>query len=47
MDLSLIDITSPNLGKDFIEHNVFNQLDDLISFYDTLSYTTMGFVRVE
>jgi len=44
MDLSSIDNTSPNLGKDFTEHSVFGQLNDFISFYDTLSYTTMGFV---
>jgi hypothetical protein len=44
MDLSSIDITSPNLGKEYTEHYVFSQLNDFISFYDTLSYTTMGFV---
>lgn len=41
MDLSLIDITFPDLGKKYIGHYVFDQLDDFISFYDTLSYTTM------
>jgi len=34
----------PNFGKEYTEHCVFNQLSDFISFYDTLSYTTMGFV---
>lgn len=44
MDLSLLNINSPNLGKDFTDHRVFNQLDDSISFYDALSYSTMDFV---
>lgn len=46
MDLSSLNINSFNLGKNFTDHRVFNQLDDLISFYDALSYTTMDFVSL-
>lgn len=34
MELSSLDINAPNLGKDFTDHRVFNQLDDLMNFYD-------------
>lgn len=44
MDLSSLDIHAPKLGKDYKEHIIFNQLKELIDFYDTLSITTMGFV---
>mgnify|MGYP007049901283 CR=1 FL=1 len=44
MDLSSVDITSPNLGKEYTLHSVFDQLSDFINFYDMLSYTTMAFV---
>jgi hypothetical protein len=44
MDLSSININVPNFGKDFTGHHVFNQLDDLINFYEALPYTTMDFV---
>ena len=44
MDLSSLDIHIPNLGKDYKKHHIFSQLDDLIDFYNTLSYTTMGFI---
>lgn len=44
MDLESLDFDTTNLGKDYKEHSVFNQLDDFISFYDSLSYTTMGFI---
>lgn len=44
MDLESLDFNTTNLGKDYKEHSVFNQLDDFISFYDSLSYTTMGFM---
>ncbi len=41
MDLSSIDINASSLGKDFTEHIIFSQLDDLINFFDTLFDTTM------
>ena len=44
MDLESLDINTTNIGKDYKEHSVFNQLDDFIRFYDSLSYTTMGFI---
>ncbi len=44
MDFSSLDIHAPNLDKDFTKHRVFAQLDDLMSFYDSLSNTTMGFI---
>ena len=44
MDLSSIDVTSHNLSKEYTNHKVFSQRSDFMSFYDTLSYTTMGFV---
>lgn len=44
VDLSSLDIHTPNLGKDFTEHVVFSHLDDLINFYDKLPYSTMGII---
>jgi hypothetical protein len=32
------------LEKEYLEHSVFQQLKELIKFYDALSYTTMGFI---
>jgi len=44
MDLSSLDIHAPNFDKDFTQHEIFSQLDDLINFYDMLSFSTMGFI---
>jgi hypothetical protein len=32
------------LGKEYTDHNVFRQLSEFIDFYDSLSYTTIGFI---
>ncbi len=33
-----------DLEKEYLEHSVFQQIKELIKFYDTLSHTTMGFI---
>ena len=32
------------LGKEFLEHNVFNQLDEYAEFYNNLALSIMGFI---
>lgn len=44
MELSSLDSNAHNLDEKFTEHNVFSQLSDYIDFYNSLSFTTMGFV---
>jgi hypothetical protein len=34
------------LGEEYLNHKVFEQLSEFIDFYNSLSYTTMSFVKL-
>ncbi|WP_035076521.1 hypothetical protein [Anditalea andensis] len=42
--MNLDDLPKHNLEKEYLEHPVFEQLKELIDFYEALSDTTMGFI---
>lgn len=39
-----IDKPEDRLGKDYLDHQIFNQLDYYITFYDALSFSIMNFM---
>lgn len=41
--MNLEQLPKNNLEKNYLEHSIFEQLEELINFYEALSNTTMGF----
>lgn len=42
--MDLESLPKNNLGKEYLEHQVFAQLAEFVDFYEGISNTTMGFV---